>query len=141
MSVRASTCRPVACSGEMYSLVPSTVPVCVSPTCMSSDLAIPKSVTFASPPARSTFCGFTSRWTSPCVWANASARPIWMPSSSASRTGSRPLLPTSCLRFSPSTYSKTMNWRPSASPRSMTVTMFGCESFAAERASRRNRST
>ncbi len=32
----------------------------------------------------------------------------------------------SSFRFSPSTYSKTMNWRPSCSPRSMTVTMFGC---------------
>ena len=141
MSVRVSTWRPVACSGEMYSLVPSTVPVCVRPTGTSMDRAIPKSVTFTSPLPRRTFCGFTSRWTSPWAWANASARPIWIPSSSASRTGSRPLLVTSCLRFSPSTYSKTMNWRPPASPRSITVTMFGCESLAADRASRRNRST
>ena len=40
-----------------------------------------------------------------------------------------PCSSTSCLRFSPSTYSKTMNWRPPASPRSITVTMFGCESL------------
>ena len=40
----------------------------------SSERAIPKSVTFARPlPFRSTFCGFTSRWTSPCAWAYASA--------------------------------------------------------------------
>ena len=47
----------------------------------------------------------------------------------------------SSFRFSPSMYSKTMNWRPSCSPRSMTVTMFGWESCATARASRRNRST
>ena len=44
------------------------------------------------------------------------------------RTGSRPSRSTSSFRFSPSTYSKTMNWRPSSSPRSITVTMFGCAS-------------
>ena len=37
--------------------------------------------------------------------------------------------------------SKTMNCRPSSSPRSITVTMFGCESCATARASRRKRST
>ena len=48
---------------------------------------------------------------------------------------------TSCFRSSPSTCSKTMYWLPSASPRSMTVTMFGWLSRATARASRRKRST
>ena len=69
------------------------------------------------------------------------ARPPGSRSRSASRTGSGPLRRISSLRFSPSTYSKTMNWRPSWSPRSMTVTMFGCASWATARASCRNRST
>ena len=34
-----------------------------------------------------------------------------------------------------------MNWRSPCSPRSITVTMFGCESVATDRASRRKRST
>ena len=45
------------------------------------------------------------------------------------------------FRFCPSTCSKTMNCGPSTSPRSITVTMFGCESRAIARASRRKRST
>src|SRR5215211_201943 len=60
---------------------------------------------------------------------------------SASRTGSGPSRSSSCLRFSPATYSKTMYCRPASSPRSITVTMFGWLSWATERASRRKRST
>ena len=120
---------------------PSRCPSGSGPPGRRAERAIPKSVTFTSPFPSSTFCGFTSRWTSPFACAKASARPASIASSSAVRTGSRPCSSTSCFRFLPSTYSKTMNCRPSASPRSITVTMFGCESFAAARASRRKRST
>src|SRR4051812_29885983 len=87
------------------------------------------------------FWGLTSRWTSPCLCANASPRALAIAISRASSIGSAPR----CLIISssvlPSTYSNTMNGRPSVSPRSMTVTMFGCESCATVRASRRKRST
>src|SRR5437868_5021955 len=126
----------------MYALVPRTVPVCVTPCSTSSERAIPKSVTFASPsPLSRTFCGFTSRCTSPCRCANARPCAICTASSRARRTGSGPLRSRNSFRFSPSTYSKTMNWRPSSSPRSITVTMLGCESCATVRASCRKRAT
>src|SRR5919201_1160298 len=104
--------------------------------------AMPKSVTFAWPsPFRSTFWGLTSLCTMPFWCANASPRATSSASSSASRTSSRPFRTTRSFRFSPSMYSKTMNCRPSSSPRSITVTMFGCWSWATERASRLKRST
>ena len=57
-------------------MVPSTRPVAVSPL-DSIERAIPKSVTLALPSASiRTFCGFTSRWTSPAAWALARPRPI-----------------------------------------------------------------
>ena len=60
---------------------------------------MPKSVTFARPSlVRSTFCGFTSRWTSPCWCAKASARPISSPSSRRRRAGSGPARSTSVLQ-------------------------------------------
>ena len=65
------------------------MPVCVSPCCTSSERAIPKSVTLRVPVAgTSTFCGLTSRCTSPFACAKASARAVWSASSIASRTGS-----------------------------------------------------
>ena len=42
---------------------------------------------------------------------------------------------------SPSTYSSTMYGVPSSSPKSITVTTWGCDSRATARASRRNRSS
>ena len=78
--------------------------------------------------ASRTFCGLMSRWTTPRWCAASSAWAIWMPRSITVPTGSAPSRRTTCLRFSPSTYSKRMYGRPSSSPRSMTVTMFGwCE--------------
>ncbi len=43
-SERASAFMPLACSGDMYSGVPISVPVCVIPG-VSSDRATPKSIT------------------------------------------------------------------------------------------------
>ena len=58
----------------------------------SSERAIPKSVTFAWPsPFSSTFCGLTSRWTSPCSWAKPSARAIWSAEPHRVLLGQRPL--------------------------------------------------
>ena len=125
-SERSSPRWPFACSGEMYWPVPSTVPVAVSASSESSARAIPKSVTFAVPlPSSRTLCGLTSRWTMPRSWAKARARAIWQARSTARSTGSGPSRSITAFRFSPATCSKTMNCRPSHSPRSMTVTTLG----------------
>ena len=73
---RRSACRsPARARGSCSSRAPC--PVCVTPCSTSSERAMPKSVTFASPSGvSSTFCGFTSRCTSPCSCANASASAI-----------------------------------------------------------------
>ena len=64
-SERASTGRPQACSGDMYWSFPLRAPIWVCPT-LETALAMPKSHSLTSPsPVRRTFCGETSRWTSP----------------------------------------------------------------------------
>ena len=84
-------------------------------------------------PSSSTFCGFTSRWHEPVLVRERERRArSASASSSASSHRERRLALDQLFRFSPATYSKTMNWRPSCSPRSMTVTMFGCESAATD---------
>ena len=68
----------------------------------SSPRAMPKSVTFARPSSSiSTFCGFTSRWTSPRSCAACSARPISIAYATASATGSGPSRRMRSLRVSP----------------------------------------
>src|SRR5213592_4444024 len=67
-SHRPSSSRsPAACSGLMYSGVPMASPTSVtcSPPAWKMARAIPKSASTACPSARSTFSGFTSRWTNP----------------------------------------------------------------------------
>jgi hypothetical protein len=71
MSVRASTCWPRACSGDMYAAVPTTVPASVltpiwvvsaPPPTTGASLARPKSSTLTTPSGRSmTFSGLMSR--------------------------------------------------------------------------------
>ena len=114
--------------------MPSTVPVCVTPCSTSSERAMPKSVTFASPSARQQHVLRLHVAVHEPVLVRERERvgDLRAPSSTARRTGSGPVRSTSCFRFSPSTYSKTMNCWPSSSPRSMTVTMFGCESCATD---------
>ena len=59
----------------------------------------------------------------------------------ATGTGHGPRPRISSFSVLPSTYSMTMKYEPSASPRSKMATMFGCERPAACVASRRKRST
>jgi hypothetical protein len=95
-SLRASSGSPLPCSGDMYSGVPTSVPLEVSGpfamlvTCEPRSLvslAIPKSHTFttsAGRPSSSTpgrimmFSGFRSRCTTPSPCANCSALSVCM---------------------------------------------------------------
>jgi hypothetical protein len=49
MSLRPSSLSPMACSGDMYDGVPSSVPECVISA--STSFAIPKSVTLTRSPS------------------------------------------------------------------------------------------
>src|SRR5437867_3111889 len=67
-SLRGSTGDPPACSGDMYEGVPKNSPAMVS--WEAGTLAIPKSMIFAWPEARTMmFAGLTSRCTIPSAWA------------------------------------------------------------------------
>ena len=59
----------IACSGDMYSGVPTVMPSDVSPFCpLSAALAMPKSATFTRPAfVISAFSGFRSRCTIPAL--------------------------------------------------------------------------
>jgi hypothetical protein len=61
------TSRAIACSGDMYSGVPTVMPSEVSPAWpLAAALAIPKSATFTRPSfVISAFSGLRSRWTIP----------------------------------------------------------------------------
>ena len=88
ISLRRSTGRPTACSGDMYAAVPRITPVRVWPSVSvgelasddgggssSSTLAKPKSSTFTTPSGVILmFAGFRSRWTTPrsCAYSSAS---------------------------------------------------------------------
>ncbi len=73
-SERRSTGRPRTCSGDMYPNFPLIAPTCVRAS-LPAAFAIPKSMSFASPSYdTSTFCGLTSRWTSPIGFPWASLR-------------------------------------------------------------------
>ena len=84
MSERASTGRPSACSGDMYSAVPRIVPATVGTDVIvasvdgrSTSFAMPKSSTFARPsPVMTMFAGLMSRWMIPRPCAAASALAI-----------------------------------------------------------------
>jgi hypothetical protein len=78
-------------------------------------LARPKSNTFTRrSPVTMTFPGFTSRWTTPRLWASAKASATWAAISSISGTPgwrARTYSPSVC----PGTYSIAMNpWAPSS---------------------------
>ena len=92
MSVRRSTGRPRACSGDMYARVPMIMPASVAagvatvgdcdtlgdePAAGSMAFARPKSSTLAVPSERTLiFAGLRSRWTMPCSCAASSASAI-----------------------------------------------------------------
>ncbi len=99
MSDRGSSGRPSICSGDMYGIVPSTVPSLVC-AIVSSVPAPDKSATFARPKSRIlmrplrvtiTLAGFRSRWTMPfsCAAASpsASSSAIVMSASTGSPSG------------------------------------------------------
>ena len=126
----------------MYGAVPTIVPVSVSRE-WSAVVASPKSPSFAVPPLVSQmFPGFTSRCTTPCSCAYASA-----PQRSSAMLITRsmacgPAAASSSPRRSPPLmYCETKNGRPSSSPMSYTLTMLGWSSRAIARASRRRRSS
>ena len=104
---------------------------------------MPKSVSKAAPSSASRMLlGLTSRWTTPCSWAWASAlatsRAILMASGSGSAFGAD--CPSHCATDPPRTSCDTRNVTPSRSPTSWSVTMCGWSpSRAAARASRSNR--
>lgn len=109
-SERASTCSPLACSGERYWAVPITAAVWVivmpeSPMAR----AMPKSMTLTWPLRVSmTLAGLMSRWTMParCEYSSAWRMPMVI---SSVRSGSS-LRPewSSSRSVEPSTYSMTM---------------------------------
>ena len=110
MSARWSVAgSAAACSGDMYAGVPIDVPICVSvPPGASaraalSAFAMPKSVTTAEPPVRSTLSGLMSRWTIPrsCAYASAFATSRSTPITSV--IGSAPCAINRARSDSPST--------------------------------------
>ena len=112
-SLRASTrLSPLACSGLMYSTVPTAMPppVSVQPGVLprsSISLATPKSLTMAWPRDKRMFSGLMSRWMTPFSCAYCSASPTSAAMRSASATGSGPSRISRSRNDSPSTYSIT----------------------------------
>ena len=78
MSDRASRGFPAACSGDMYTTVPTIVPAFVEVTPGSAfiDFASPKSSTVAPAVVSITFPGMRSRCKMPWRWASATAPAI-----------------------------------------------------------------
>jgi hypothetical protein len=155
-----SRASPLACSGDMYSTVPTRRPCLVrasspSPAIAGGLLVLaaaarphsgplltrPKSRILASPPlVTKTFSGLMSRWMMPFECAASSASLTWIAiSRSASHSIGRP--PACCLSVPPSSSSMTMNGSPSWLPISYTVQIPGWFSAEAARASRRRRSS
>ncbi len=107
-SLRASTrAVPLACSGLMYSAVPTAIPPPVSEARSearsSISFAIPKSVTIACPRVSRMFAGFTSRWITPLSWAYCSASPTSAAMRTAASTRSGPSRRMWAASDSPST--------------------------------------
>ncbi len=148
MSVQGPTSPPAACSGAMYSGVPSTMPLRVSPGAAGpsgwNTFAMPKSITFTlstpSTSTTSTFSGLTSRCTMPSAWAWSSAAATCVASARARSRGSAPPCSITVRSNSAPTYSIARKQRPSSSvPESYTVITLGCCSRAAAIASRAKR--
>jgi len=96
---------PEACSGLMYSGVPSTMPVWVrrsSPASLTA-VARPKSVSTARPFENRMLPGLMSRWTSPFPWAYSSASAISRAIASVSSTDSGPSFAILSVNVDPST--------------------------------------
>ena len=143
--MRASETPRATCSGETYATVPRTIPACVDVLGAATARASPKSTTLTVPSAEtSTFSGLTSRCTSPARCAAASAASTGSSTETASSGRSRPRRCSTSRSVLPATSSITRNTiRPAgvcSAPWSNTATALGCDSRAAVRASRTNRS-
>ncbi len=113
--------------------------------CWSGDTptmpASPKSATFTCPEASTRmFSGLRSRWMMPLPWAKSMARHTWTMIFTAD-WGSMAPPAMSSRRLRPSTYSMTKYQVPSTCPRSMMLTMLGCERLASAEASFSKRAT
>ncbi|MCF0097401.1 hypothetical protein B0E54_06277 [Micromonospora sp. MH99] len=103
----AATGWPVACSGDMYAAVPSTMFAAVNPA-MLRDRAMPKSTSTTRPSAlTSRLPGFTSRCTMPARWAVCRASAACASTDMVVAASSRPAVRTRADNGSPSTYSIT----------------------------------
>ena len=89
-----ATC-PYSCSGAMNPSVPIILPVSVRVTESATD-TMPKSMSLGPSGASRTFCGLTSRCTTPAAWisASASARPAASVRQCASGIGPRSRTPS-----------------------------------------------
>ena len=138
-------CSPAARSGGMYAGEPSSRPVLVSEE-SPSVVAMPKSVSTgrsgrpSAAGASSTLDGLTSRCRIPRACAASRALSSARPTRATRSTGSGPSSATTCARVGASTSSITSQGRPPSSTTSYSVTAWGWDSRAAERASRRVRS-
>src|SRR5918996_2082946 len=141
-SVRGSAAWPSICSGARYWTVPVTVPGAWLMRESAKARARPKSPTFGSPSEDRIrmFSGLMSRWTMPCACASSRAARTLVTTSTACAGWRLPSRIRMARRFGPRMNSMTMKYVPWVSPQSWTATMFGCDSMAAERASRRKRS-
>src|ERR1700682_5923112 len=124
----------------MYDGVPITMPSDVR--LEVSMRAMPKSATFSVPDSgRIRFAGLMSRWMTPRSCAKSSASSSWvMIAAICARSKAAPRFKKSRSPV-PSTYSMTMNALSSSSPYSYTLTMLGCSSRPAARASFLKRAT
>ena len=111
-SERSSRGSAFACSGDMYSIVPSMAPVWVTPP-PSIVRASPKSISATRPCwSRMMLLGFRSRWMTPSAWAAASPAQACRMMSSASAAGNFPRWASRLRRSRPSMYSMVMNLIP-----------------------------
>ncbi len=109
-SARPSTSSsPAACSGLMYSGVPTAIPTAVTriPPAALTAREMPKSATSAWPDWNRMFSGFTSRCTMPRALAKCSASATSRAIATASSTGRRVRASKRWRSDSPSTYGMT----------------------------------
>ncbi len=150
-SVRRSTGRPRACSGDMYAAVPTMTPIRVAAVMVAASeeapdagpasraLARPKSRTLTAPSFRTlTLAGLRSRWITPAPCAASRASAIRAATSRASSRGIGPRAIRSS-RVGPSTSSSTSARVPPSSSMPWICATFGWSSDASSSASRWNR--
>jgi hypothetical protein len=141
-SLRKSTFSPRACSGLMYSGVPTTTPNAVAPSVASrfASFAMPKSISRTRPRSSIMMLGvFRSRWMIPASWMASSPSAIWMAIWKASPAGSAPRRSSTWRRSTPLMNSIAMKRRSPSSPYSWMPHTFACRTFLASLISWRKR--